>query len=76
MRRSGSLGVADGDAVALGVGDGDGEVCELGRRLALAVALAVALAETRGPSLGRRGPPESASATTVPVRAASAIITA
>lgn len=76
MRKSGSLGVADG--VGVGDGLGDGEVCELGKRLALAEALAVgvALPDRRGPSLGKRGPPDRARATTVPVSAASAIMTA
>ena len=71
------MGVALGDAEGVAVADGDGDAALLGLRVGLAVAETVALGDSRRvDSLGSRGPPESASATTVPVSAASPIITA
>ena len=78
-RWSGSVCDGDADADGDALGDGEGDACALGLRVALGVADAVAVAlgpVRRGDSLGRRGPPESARATTVPVSAARPIMTA
>jgi hypothetical protein len=70
--RSGSVGVGDGEGVRERVDDGDDEGDAKGLE---GLGRGESDALSRRPlSLGRRGPPESANATTVPVIAASAII--